>query len=207
MQWVRIYLGVIFHPIEAFRRMKYYRESFNYKPVAIVLVAVMVVRMVYIYISHFPMVGLNPENANIFFEMIKFIVPLVSWGLITFAISAIWDGETFLKECMAASTMAIIPYVVLAIPIGLISNVLEKSSAGFLSFFNTATFIWVALLLFLGLMTMNDFTFKHTVQVYLTSIISMVLFWAVFLLLATLTYQFINFIGGVILEIQLRFGL
>jgi hypothetical protein len=207
MQWVRIYLGVLFHPIEAFRRMKYYRDSLNFKPVLITLMAVMAVRIAYIYIAHFPMTGLNPDNANILLEIIKFVVPLLSWGLITFAISSIWSGETFIRECMAASTMAIVPYVVLGLPVALLTNIMEESQKGFLSVINTAIFIWVGLLLFLGLMTANDFSFKHTIQVFIVSFITMILFWAVFLLLAALTYQLIDFVDGVILEIQLKFGI
>lgn len=207
MYWVRTYLGVMFHPIEAFRRIKYYRDKLNALPILIVCLLVIIVRLAYIYIAHFPVVTLNPENTNILLEMVKYIFPILSWGLVTFAVTSIWDGESFIRECMAATTAAMMPYILFSIPVALFSRMMEQNQQGILNFFNTATAVWVVVLIFLGIMTMNDFSFKHAVKVFLTSVFGMLFFWAVFLLLAALVYQLYGFMTGVLLEIRLKFGI
>jgi len=187
--------------------MKYYRDSLNYVLIAIMLIMVMIVRVAYIYLAHFPMVMLNPENSNILLEIVKFIFPVVSWGIITFAITSIWDGECFMQECVAATTAAMVPYIILAIPVALLTRMLEIKQAGLFSFMNTVIYVWIALLLFIGLMTMNDYDFKQTVKVFLVSLAGVLLLWAVLMLLFTLTYQLYDFVKGILLEFRLRTGL
>lgn len=204
MHWVQIYLGVLFHPMSAFSRIKHYRDRLSYFPICVMLFLVIAVRVAYIYITHFPLAEINQEETNIILEMLKYIVPVISWGIVSFAVTSIWEGESFLKECIAGATVAMTPYVILAIPIGLLSRILEIDQSGLFNFLNTVMFIWIALLLFIGIMTMNDYGFTQAIKVSAVCLVGIVLLWAIFLLLATLTYQLFDFVKKIIVEIRMR---
>lgn len=207
MYWARILLGVIFHPIEAFERIKYYRNKSKTLPVFVVFCLILVVRVASIYITHFPLTRLKPEDTNIMLEIVKYIIPIASWGITTYAITSIWDGECFLGECMIGAVTAMIPYIVMTIPISLFSRLFEENQKGFINFLNTAIVIWVLLLLFIGTMVMNDYTFKKTIGVYMVCMAGVLLLWAIFLLLATLTYQLYDSIRDLIIEFRIHTGL
>ncbi len=204
MLWARIFVGVLVHPIDAFEKIKANRDRINVLPVAVMLALVMTARIAFIYLVHFPVSTLDPRDTNIALELVKFIVPVLSWGIVTFAITSIWDGECVARECMATAVAGMMPYVVLAVPLALFSRILEVDQKGFFAVANAAMFTWVGLLLFSGMMTMNAYTFRQAVQVGLVCVVSILLFWAVFILLATLIYQLYHFVQGVLVELQMR---
>jgi hypothetical protein len=105
---------------------------------------------------------------------------------------------------MATAVAGMMPYIVLAIPVALLSRILEVDQEGFFAVANAAMFTWVGLLLFSGMMTMNSYTFRQAFRVGLVCVVSILLFWAVFLLLATLIYQLYHFVQGVLVEVRMR---
>jgi len=204
MSWARMFVGVLVHPIDAFEAIKANRDRITVLPIAVLLALVMAVRIAFIYLVHFPVSTLDPRDTNIVLEMVKFLVPVLSWGIVTFAITSIWDGECVAGECMATAVAGMMPYVVLAVPLALFSRILEVDQKGFFAVANAAMFTWVGLLLFSGMMTMNAYTFRQAIRVGLVCVVSILLFWAVFLLLATLIYQLYHFVQGVLVELQMR---
>jgi hypothetical protein len=194
MLWARIFVGVLVHPIDAFEKIKANRDRISVFPIAVMLALVMAARIAFIYLVHFPVSRLDPRDTNLALEMVKFLVPVLSWGIVTFAITSIWDGECVAQECMATAVAGMVPY----------SRILEVDQKGFFAVANTAMFTWVGLLLFSGMMTMNAYTFRQAVQVGLVCVVSILLFWAVFILLATLIYQLYHFVQGVLVELRMR---
>ena len=207
MYWVRILVGVIFHPIDAFDRIKYYRSRSKTLPIFVMFCLVLIVRVASIYITHFPMTTLKPEDTNILLEIIKYIVPLASWGVANYAITSIWDGECFLEESMIGAAASMVPYVLLTIPVSLFSRLLEINQIGFYNFLNIGIFVWIIMLLFIGTMTMNNYSFKTTISVYIISIIGVILLWALVLLLATLVYQLYDSIKDLTIELRIHLGI
>jgi hypothetical protein len=204
MLWARVYVGMMVHPIDAFEKIKANRDRISVFPIAVMLVLVMAARIASIYLVHFPVSQLDPRDTNLALEMVKFLVPILSWGIVSFAITSVWDGECIAMECMATAVAGMMPYIVLAVPVALLSRILEVDQKGFFAVANTAMFTWVGLLLFSGMMTMNAYTFRQAVRVGLVCLVSILLFWAVFLLLATLIYQLYHFVQGVLVELQMR---
>lgn len=204
MLWARLFVGVLVHPMDAFEALKANRHRLNALPIVVPLALVLAVRIAYIYLVHFPVASLNPADTNLALEIVRFLVPILSWGIVTFAITSIWDGESIALECMATAVAGMMPYIVLAVPVALLSRILEADQQGFFAAANAAMYTWVGLLLFSGLMKMNAYTFKQAVQVTLVCLVGMLLFWAVFLLLATLVYQLYHFVQGILVELRMR---
>lgn len=204
MLWARLYVGVLVHPMDAFEALKANRNRLNALPIVVPLVLVLAVRIAYIYLVHFPVASLNPADTNLVLEIVRFLVPILSWGIVTFAITSIWDGECIAWECIATAVAGMMPYIVLAVPVALLSRILEADQQGFFAVANAAMYTWVGLLLFSGLMKMNAYTFARALQVALVCLVGMLLFWAVFLLLSTLVYQLYHFVQGILVELRMR---
>lgn len=204
MLWARLYVGVLVHPMDAFEELKANRHRLNALPIVVPLALILAVRIAFIYLVHFPVASLEPGDTNVALEIVRFIVPVLSWGIVTFAITSIWDGESIAGECMATAVAGMMPYIVLAVPVALLSRILESDQQGFFAVANAAMYTWVGLLLFAGLMKMNAYTFAQALRVALVCVVGLLLFWAVFLLLATLVYQLYHFVQGILVELRMR---
>lgn len=207
MHWARTLLGVIFHPIEAFEKIKEYRDKPKTLPILTIFILILVIRVAGIYLTHFPITTIRPEDTNIILEIVKYIIPVASWGLTTYAITSIWEGECFLGECMIGAVTSLMPYILLTLPVSLFSRLFEENQKGFISFLNGGILIWVLILLFIGTMVMNGYTFKKTIGVYLVCLAGVLLLWAIFLLLATLTYQLYDSLRDFVIELRIHTGL
>lgn len=84
MFWLQSIIGVIYHPLAAFSAIKYDREDFKWWPAVVLLFLIFPVRVISIYITHYPVASLLPIHANIPLELFKFYVPLLSWMVVSF---------------------------------------------------------------------------------------------------------------------------
>jgi len=204
VEMIRLSLEMVFHPAEAFRYMQKDRSRFNYVPAVILLLLAFVVRTVSIYITHFPLAELDPRDANIGLELIKLYAPLLTWVIASYAMTSILDGESLLREGLLATAYALVPYILLTIPVNLLSHIMENSQSGLYNGIQIIITGWVLLLLFMSIQVMNQYSLKKTTLVCALSVGVVLLIWATIALFFAISSQFINFIEEVIIEIRLR---
>ena len=204
---LKLPLSVIFHPAETFRLIKQYREEFTYLPVIMLFLAVIIVRTVFIFLVHFPLAQIQPKDANIFLEMVKFYIPLLTWAVSCYAVSSIIGGEALFKEILTASAFALMPYIMMAIPLALLSRIMSSTGGeqNLFNFLDRVIWIWIVLLLFISVKTMHNYHFGTALIVCLLSIFGMALIWSLFVLVFALTGNLNAFIRGLILEIWMTF--
>ncbi len=204
---LKLPLSVLFRPAETFRIIKQYRDSFTYLPVFMLLFLTILVRVVFIFLVHFPLAEILPKDANIFLEMIKFFVPLFTWAVSCYAVSSIIGGEALFKEILTASAFALVPYIVLAIPVALVSRVLSSvgGEQNLFNFMNRVIWMWVLLLFFVGVKSQHNYHIGTTLVVCFLSLFGMALIWSLFVLVFALTGNLTAFVKGLILEIWMTF--
>jgi hypothetical protein len=200
-------LSVVFHPADTFRQIKRYRERFTYLPVLALFVLVVVIRTIFIFLVHFPLAAIQPRDANILLEAVKFIVPLVTWAVSSFAVSSIMGGEAHFKEILMASAYAFMPYILLSLPIAAVSRVLSAAGGEQNLFALLTGFVWawVVLLLVVGVKILHDYHIWMAILVCFLSILGIALIWSLFVLVYALTGNLRAFLQGLILEIWMTF--
>jgi len=181
-------------------KMNYYIVS------AILLGIVVVIRVLYIYMLHYPLSTLRPKDTNIWFEIVRMMLPIVTWVIACYAITSIIDGESSLPEIFGASAYSMTPYILLIIPLALLSKVMGQDDAGLYNFLYIIIWVWVFLLYFISVRELNDYTIIKSALICILNIISMLLIWAICILFLSLTSQLYTFIQGFILEIKLIFS-
>lgn len=196
-------LATIFYPRQAFVALKTERSRTGYLGDVIVLISIVLVRIVYIYTTHFPLAELNPRDSNLLLEIVRLIVPLLSWVVANSAVTSIFDGEVMPRQMLKASVFAVLPYVVLTIPIALISRILGTGEEALFVALRTLVTVWVGGLLFFAVMVLNDYTIVKAIWICGLSIVAMLLLWAVILLAYALTGQLYSFVSRFILEIRM----
>jgi len=165
------------------------------------------VNYVYIFLVHFPLASKAPTDASLLLEAAMVVVPMFSWALGSYLVTAIMSGESRFSEVLTATSYALVPYIALTPVLGLMSNVLGFSEQGSYQFIKFLTLFWVVLLLLMALKRLNDYSLSKAIGVALLSVIAVIIMWAVCLLMFSLTVQLIFFFTGFGGEINLKFFL
>lgn len=202
MFWLQSIIGVIYHPLAAFSAIKYDREDFKWWPAVVLLFLIFPVRVISIYITHYPVASLLPIHANIPLELFKFYVPLLSWMVVSFAVTSITDGECHMREIITATAYSMVPYIVFTLPIALLSRVLSVTEVGFYNFLIGVIWAWVALLFIINVMVMNSYSLGRTLFTVFLNIVGIAFLWCIILLLLALISHFATFVEDLAFEIK-----
>ncbi len=203
MNSLELILLTFFNPSDMLLIVKRQREKRHVLILLFTLLLFIAVRIINIYAVHFPLAGVLPQNANFLVELGIMLVPILTWTVSIYAITTILSGEMKFLELMTANMYCLYPYIVMTLPIALFSNILSTYEAGLYRFLNTAVVIWILILLFYTILSLNNTSFFQTVGLCVLGLVGMLLIWCVILLLAFLTVQFICFIQSLMLEIRL----
>jgi len=203
MDNVKLALLTVFHPSDMFLLVKRRRSKVRPLPVLLLLTLFLAVRFAAIYITHFPLADVQPDKANLLLETAIMLVPILTWTLSIYAITAIMGGEMTFSELMTVNMYCLLPFIVFTIPISLLSNILSTSESALYTGLHTVCIIWICVLLFAAVKTMNNYSFSSAVGITALGIVGMLLIWCVVILLAILTLQFFCFLQSLWLEFSI----
>ncbi|MCL2603844.1 MAG: hypothetical protein FWD90_05135 [Defluviitaleaceae bacterium] len=105
------------------------------------------------------------------------LLPIICCYLVT----AITDGEATFKQLFVGIIYAFAPLFVLKPVVVIMTNVLTLNEAFFITFTNFVAYVWTALLIFLAIKNLNDYTFGKTIKtlimaLFVTLITAMLIF-------------------------------
>ncbi|MBQ9765760.1 MAG: SMP-30/gluconolactonase/LRE family protein [Lachnospiraceae bacterium] len=189
--------NVLFHPVDCMEAIRYNKKRINMAIPFIIFITAYVVRIAYIYIVHYPLASIDLTDANVIFEGVKLFIVPVTWIPASFMVTSISDGETKMKDIFFATSLSLVPYIVINVPLMFISNILSKSQASWYGVFSAACFIWMFIILFLSLWILNGYSFGKTIKSVIIIAFVMLLIWVVVLLCYVLVGRLFQFIGGV----------
>lgn len=204
MKALKLAAVTIFHPTVAFNYIKKDRTKFNYLPIVVLLLLMILAKIFSMYFTHYPLNNVNLRSANLLIECLVMIVPILSWVAASYMMTTILDGEVMMRECLMACCYSLVPYIVLSFPMTLITNIMDANQSGIYNAVMNFALLFVLLLLFINLMEMNHYTFLKTIGVILLSIFTMLVLWCAIGLVAALSMRFINFVSEVYSEVQYK---
>lgn len=205
MNMLKLPLIMLFHPGDAFYYIKSRRNSINYLYCIMMFFMVVAVRIASIFITHFPLAAVQPRDANIVLEFVKYLLPIVTWVVACYAITSISDGEALFGEVFTAAAYCMVPYIVCTIPIALLSRIMGSEQLALYTALQAIVWIWVLCIYFLSVMNLNNCTFGETIKICIISIITMLLIWGLLILIFALTSQLLQFLKDILLEIKMLF--
>lgn len=205
MKYLKLAAITIFHPLVAFDYMKKDRTRFNYLPIVIILLLMILVKIFAMYVTHYPLQTVNLRKANVFVQCLVMVVPIVTWAIASYLMTTIMGGETLFRETLMACAYSCIPYIIINFLMTIFSRVLDANSAGLFNTINNFALLWVLLLLFLNLYHMNHYTVLKALGVTLLGLFSMIVIFAAVSLVAALTMRLINFFRELGSEISYNF--
>lgn len=201
-------LMVVFRPIEFCNIIKRERSKhFKWVSVILLFFLAFMVNYSYAYITNFQVSGKNINDTNLLLELAITVLPIFCWTVSSYAMTSILGGESKFKELFLANIFCYVPFIVFSVLLSGVSTVMSSSELAIYNALRYAVIIYVLLLLFLCLKTLNDYTLLQAIGVTLLSLIAMVILIAVVLMVVALSVQFYDFCVTVCKEIGQKYFL
>jgi hypothetical protein len=140
-------------------------------------------------------------------DAVKFtVLPFFLWCVANWSLTTLMDGEGKFKEIVMVTGYALIPKMLVQIPLILLSNVLTVKEMQFYTLLDQMTTVWFLWLLFVGIQTVHQYTIKKTILTMGLSMVVIFIFLFIGLLFFSLVNEVLSFGSAVYQEITFRIG-
>lgn len=138
-------------------------------------------------------------------DELKFIVlPFLLFCISNWSLTTLMDGEGKFKDIVIAVGYATLPLVVIFLPQVLFSNIITIDETPFYYLLDSIAYLWFGWLLFIGTMTVHQYTIGKTILTLILTVLVMAFIVFLGLLCFSLVQQMITFIEALYREIIVR---
>ncbi|GIQ64520.1 hypothetical protein PACILC2_30880 [Paenibacillus cisolokensis] len=196
---------LIVRPYNGFWDLKYERSRRANLIVSFaVLILMVVTNVMSSQYSGFLVNLYNPQDMNSLMEIVYVAVPVLFWCVANWSLTTLMDGEGKFVEIFTSTCFALIPLIVINFPWIWLSNVISLQETSFYYFSNSFAALWSLYLLFVGNMTVHQFTPAKTIATMLLTVAAMGFMAFLCLLFLSLVQEIVAFVSTIYQEIVLR---
>lgn len=194
---------VILHPFDGFWDMKY--EGKGKVRIALIILVMMVLNVVLQRQFAGFLVNFNdPRLLNSLDDIQYTVLPFLLFCISNWAITTLMEGEGKFSEIVMATGYALLPLVLINFPLTYISRFLTMEETAFYYLLNGFAVIWFFYLLFVGIMTVHQYTPFKTVMTLLLTVIAMGIVVFLGTLLFSMAVQMYYFVVDIYRELLFR---
>ncbi|MCQ6560710.1 YIP1 family protein [Paenibacillus mendelii] len=191
------------HPFNGFWEMKFENKGRVKVAVGIVLLLVIVTIIKRQY-SAFIVNNNNLSDLNSIDELKYILLPFLLWCVSNWSLTTLMDGEGKFKEIVMATGYALMPLVILYIPQVLYSQVITGEESSFYYLLDAIALIWFVGLLFVGTMTVHQYTAGKTIVTMVLTLVVIGILIFLGVLFFSMMQQMINFVTSIYNELAFR---
>ncbi|MBP1996841.1 YIP1 family protein [Paenibacillus eucommiae] len=191
------------HPIDGFSAIRYEAKG-SYLLALIVLILVYVsLVMKSLYTGYtFNMIILH--RFNLVTLLLQFALIWFGWVVSNYLVSSIYKGEGRFKDVFIGSAYALVPFILVGIPLSVLSNAMTNSEQAIYDFLLLSVYVWSGLLFFWMIQSLQNYSVGET---FMNIVLSLAAFMTLaFIVLVTLglSSDLKDFIYEVYQEVRLR---
>lgn len=184
---------VIFHPFKGFWELKRERRG-NMWAASLILLGLVIVLIARRQFTG-PIVNDNdPLTMNLLLQFTYVLLPFILWCCANWAVTTLMDGEGSFRDIFITSAYALVPTVIINVPMVILSNVFIEQEMTFYYLLDVVSFIWTGYLIIIGLMTVHQFTIPKTLGTICLAIVGMAAIMVLVLSFFTMYQQIVNFV-------------
>lgn len=191
------------HPIDGFSALRYEQKG-GYLSAFILLAgayAAIVIMRLYTSFS-FNMVDIR--RVNIIMILLQFVVVWLGWVVSNYLVSSIYRGEGRFKDVFVGSAYALIPLILVGIPLAIISNGMTTSEQAIYDFLENVMYIWTAAMIFWKVQSLQNYSVGETIVNLFLTIVAFLTLAILALVVLGLSSDLKDFIYEVYQEVRMR---
>jgi hypothetical protein len=196
-------LYIIFHPFKGFWELKHEKKGDVWSATILLFIMCLVSILKYTLTGY--IININAlQDFNILLQIGIIIVPFGLWCISNWCTTTLMDGEGSLKDIYIMTAYALIPLIIFYVPLIIFSNIISIEETSFYSFFTNLAIILTAFMLFIGTMTIHQYSILKTILTIILVLLGMAILIFLGLLFVALIQQVISFVELVYKELILR---
>lgn len=204
------YVGVLrnpiytmLHPFNGFWEMKYERKG-RISLALLILVLLTLLTIVKRQYSNFVVNYNHLSELNSLAELQYIVLPFLLWCVANWSLTTLMDGEGKFKDIVMATGYALLPIVIVILPQTLISHLMTIEESSFYYLLDTIAYGWALWLLFIGTMTVHQYTPGKTVLTMLLTVVVIGIILFLGLLFFSMMQQLLGFVVSIYRELSFR---
>lgn len=147
---------VITHPFDGFWDLVHEKKGTIAAAITF-LVLFLLTRVLKLLLTSFQFISAPVQYLNVFEEMGSLALPFLILCVANWAMTTLFDGKGRFRDIFMAMCYALVPYILIQIPMILVSNMLTFEEGSFYTVFLGISVVWCVFLVFVGLMEVHDY--------------------------------------------------
>ena len=193
---------LVFHPFDGFWDLKHEKRGSVRGGLTILVITI--VAFFYQSVGRGYIFDPQDNYSTIFVQVLAVGVPVILWCLGNWCLTTLFDGEGSLKDIFIATTYSLAPLAPMVILSTILTNVLTATEGSMVNLIVTIGYVWVAFLLFFGMLVTHDYALGKNVLITICTIVAMAVIMFVAILFSSLVIKMVTFIIAIITEIANR---
>ncbi|MFE4714310.1 MULTISPECIES: Yip1 family protein [unclassified Paenibacillus] len=194
---------VLLHPFQGFWDLKY--ENKGRLRVALSMLLLLTVATILLRQYAGFVVNFNyPYDLNSINELQYIVLPFFLWCVANWSLTTLMDGEGKFKDIVMATGYALLPLILMRFGNVLISNIITTRESAFYYMIDSLSVLWFVWLLFIGTMTVHQYTVLKTIVTMVLTLVVMGIIMFLGLLFFSLLQEMIGFVVSIYNEISYR---
>jgi hypothetical protein len=107
--------------------------------------------------TNFQFISAPVQYINIYERCASLLFPFLVLCLANWSLSTLFDGKGHFRDIYMAMCYALVPYILIQLPLILISHMISVDEGAYYSVLMSISLIWCGLLAFVGLMQVHDY--------------------------------------------------
>ena len=198
---LRYALHVITHPFDGFWDLVHEKRG-TMAAAHTFLFLFLIIRV----LTNFQFISAPVQYINVLEEMGSLLLPFIVLCIANWAMTTLFEGKGRFKDIYMAMCYALVPYIIIQLPMILISNMLTYEEGSLYSVMINFSVIWSAFLAFVGLMEIHDYgpgkTFIFIIVTIVGAAVILFLVLVFFSLLSDAVAFFVSFYREIVFRLN-----
>ena len=191
---------LIFHPFDGFWDLRH--EKRGSVRAATTILGITIVAFFYQAIGQGYIFNPRGDYSTVLLQVTAVLVPVLLWCVGNWCLTTLFDGEGRFRDVYIATCYSLAPLPFFVILSTILSNIF--SDASIINLLISIGYVWVALLLFFGMLVTHNYTMPKNILMILSTIVAMVVIMFVMILFSTLMIKVVSFLISILTEIGKR---
>lgn len=122
-----------------------------------IVVLVLFTKLLRLGFTSFLFYTVNWRTVNLLMEILSFLVPFAVYCIANWCLTTLFEGKGTLRDIYMGTAYAMTPYVLIQLPLILLSNAVTEEEGAFYMYFGYFSIVWCGLLIVASVMMIHDF--------------------------------------------------
>ncbi len=193
----------MFHPFDGFWDLTHEKRG-SMAAANIIVVSLLITQLLSLEHTSFLFNNIYWPEVNIIQQMLSVLLPLVIFVVSNWGLTTLFEGKGTLKDVYLGTCYALAPYVLLQLPMIVLSNWVTMDEGAFITVLGSISLLWSGGLIIIAMMQIHAYSLSKTLLFIVMTIAAMLVVVFLMLLFFTLVGDGIGYFVSIYKEITFR---